>query len=142
MAMILAGCAIALAAPSQAAPTDDGDFGKLQADAQKSFREDVIPFVGTYCTQCHGHKKRKGGINYQIAFKEPGSAAFRKQWKQALANVKAHDMPPEDADKQPTDEERQKFRGLDRQDQVSQPEGSGAVCHPPADQGGVRQHAA
>ena len=30
-------------------------------------------------------------------------------WKKAVANVKVHDMPPEDAAKQPSDEERQQF---------------------------------
>ncbi|WP_202797537.1 DUF1592 domain-containing protein [Chthoniobacter flavus] len=35
--------------------------------------------------------------------------AFSKTWLQSLVNVKNHDMPPDEADKQPTDEERQKF---------------------------------
>jgi mono/diheme cytochrome c family protein len=105
----LLGLAFALAMAGRAGAADDGDFAALQADAKKSFRDVAAPFVSTYCADCHGKKKRKGGINFLPALKNPGDAAFSKHWKESLTNVKAHDMPPEEADKQPTDEERQKF---------------------------------
>ena len=95
--------------PGRAEPSDDKEFAALQADAQKSIKEGVTPFVKTYCTDCHGNKKSKGAINFEAALKNPGSTSSRKQWKQALANVKAHDMPPDDEDKVPTDEERRHF---------------------------------
>jgi len=107
--MTLLGFALSLTMPCKAEPADDADFAALQADAKKSFHDGVTPFVKTYCTECHGDKKRKGGINFQPALKNPGDAASSKRWKQALATVKTHDMPPEDADNQPTDEERQMF---------------------------------
>ena len=103
------GFALSLSLPCRAASADDTDFAALQADAKKSFHDGVTPFVKTYCAQCHGEKKRKGGINYLAALKSPGDVVSSKRWKQGLLNVRAHDMPPEDADKQPTDEERQKF---------------------------------
>lgn len=90
-------------------PPDDLDFAALQADAKRSFQEDAAPFLGKYCTECHGSRRMKGGINFAPALKDPGSMAFSRQWKMALASVKAHDMPPEDADEQPSAEERQKF---------------------------------
>jgi hypothetical protein len=100
----LAGSGMVAAADDQ-----DQDFAALQAEAQKTFKEKVTPFVKTYCWQCHGDKKMKGGITFAPVLKSPGDAASTKRWKQALANVKAHDMPPDDADKLPTDEERQGF---------------------------------
>ncbi|MBI3882589.1 MAG: DUF1592 domain-containing protein [Verrucomicrobia bacterium] len=109
MTMILFGFALSLALPCQAEPGDDADFAALQAKAKTTFRDGVTPFIKTYCTECHGDKKKKGGVNFQPALKNPGDAASGKRWKQALATVKTHDMPPEDADKQPTDAERQKF---------------------------------
>ena len=143
MAMTLVGFALSLTLPCQAEPADDADFAALQADAKKSFRErghsirqDLLHATVT------GTRRQKGGVNFAPALKNPGDAAFSQQWKQALANVKAHDMPPEDADKQPTDAERQMFVDWIGEGQVSQPEGSGTVCHPPVDQGGVWQHAA
>ena len=109
IATIRFGFALSLAMPCHAAPTGDADFDALQAETKKTFQEKVTPFVKTYCAQCHGDKKMKGGITFSPALKNPGSVASGKKWKQALANVKAHDMPPEDVDKQPTDEERQMF---------------------------------
>ena len=109
IATALIGLALSLTMPCQAEPSDDDDFAAHQADAKNSFQERVVPFVKTYCAECHGSKKRKGGINFQPALKNPGDVTFSKRWHQALANVKAHDMPPDDADHQPTDEERQMF---------------------------------
>jgi hypothetical protein len=109
MAMALLGVALSLTVPGQAEPTGDDDFATLQADAKKSFQERVAPFVKNYCANCHGDKKMKGGITFSPVLKNPGGAASTKRWKQALANVRTHDMPPDDVDKQPTEEERQMF---------------------------------
>ncbi len=85
------------------------DLAALHTAVKKSFRDGVAPFVKKYCVECHGNKRSKGGLNYEVALKNPGDSTSTRRWKQALANVKAHDMPPEDADNQPTDEERHKF---------------------------------
>lgn len=114
MAMTLLIGALWLATPCQAAQTvpasgDDAEFAALQAGAKKTFKDEVTPFVKTYCARCHGIKRQKGGINLEVALKNPGSSASTKRWKQAIANVKTHDMPPDDQDKIPTEAERQKF---------------------------------
>jgi hypothetical protein len=109
MALTVLSLALSLALSCRAEPADDANFAALQADARKSFKEVVTPFVDTYCTRCHGQNRQKGGINFGPALKNPGETASSKRWKQALAIVKSHDMPPDDADKQPTEEERQKF---------------------------------
>src|SRR4051794_28822951 len=82
---------------------EEKDFDTLQAEAKKSFTDEAAPFLEAYCTKCHGSKKMKGGINFAPAIKNPGSMAFSRQWKQALASVKSQDMPPDDVDKQPSD---------------------------------------
>jgi len=106
MAAALVAFALSLTLRCTAEPDD---FEALQVDARKSFKEVVTPFVDTYCTRCHGQDRQKGGINFGPALKKPGETASSKRWKQAVAIVKSHDMPPENAPKQPTDEERQKF---------------------------------
>lgn len=80
----------------------------LRADAKKVFKEKVEPFVKKYCTRCHGSRP-KAGINFMAALKHPGGASSALQWKKAVANLKVHDMPPEDAPKIPTDDERRQF---------------------------------
>ena len=84
------------------------DEATLRADAQKVFKEKVAPFVNKYCTRCHG-SRAKAGINLQSALKNPGGESASLHWKKAVANVKVHEMPPEDASKKPTDEERRQF---------------------------------
>ena len=93
------------------AETKEGasDEAALRADARKTFKEDVAPFVENYCIRCHGPRP-KGGVNLKSALKSPGSASSFLHWKKAVANVKVHDMPPEeDVSKIPTDEERRQF---------------------------------
>src|SRR5678815_1632858 len=109
MATALIAFALSLTLRCTAEPADDADFATLQVDARKSFKDVVTPFVDTYCTRCHGQDRQKGGINFGPALKKPGESASSRRWKQALAIVKSHDMPPDNAAKQPTDEERQKF---------------------------------
>ncbi|MAS74769.1 MAG: hypothetical protein CMO57_00035 [Verrucomicrobiales bacterium] len=80
----------------------------LREDAQKGFKEKVEPFVKKYCTSCHG-SRAKAGINFASALKNPGGESASLHWKKAIANVKVHDMPPEDSSKKPTEEERLQF---------------------------------
>lgn len=81
-----------------------------QAAAERAFRKQVAPFINSYCIQCHQNKRpTEAGVNFSPALKKPGEAAFSQQWKKALSRVKAHDMPPDYADSQPSDKERQLF---------------------------------
>ncbi len=95
--------------PPKSSPNKEQEIALRQNQLKKAFRDGVTPFVKAYCVECHGNRRSKGGINYEVAVRNPGEPASSHRWRQALANVKAHDMPPEDADNQPTDEERQKF---------------------------------
>ena len=80
----------------------------LRADARKVFKEKVTPFVNKYCVKCHG-SVAKAGINLQSALKNPNGESAALYWKKAAANVKVHDMPPEDVSKIPSEEERRQF---------------------------------
>lgn len=84
---------------------------KKRAEILKTFRNDVTPFLNNYCIECHGknNRVRQGDVSFANTLKRPGAGEFRKQWQVALSNVKEHAMPPVDAKKQPTDEERKKF---------------------------------
>jgi len=107
-ALALAGLALALPTVA-AAPVEEQDFPALQAETKKVFKDQVTPFFNRYCTDCHGIHKMEGGINFAPALVAPAAPSSVKKWKQALANVKTHDMPPSYAGKQPTDAERQMF---------------------------------
>ena len=109
VALFAVALSLGLAVPSRAESLDDAKFEALRGDAKKCFKEVVTPFVENYCTRCHGQEKQRGGINLAPALKKPGESASSQRWKQALAVVRSHDMPPDEASKQPTDEERKKF---------------------------------
>jgi hypothetical protein len=79
-----------------------------QEVAERQFKADAKPFLKVYCLECHSNRRSKGGLNFETALKDPGGADATLKWKQAIANVGAHDMPPDSAD-QPPEDEREKF---------------------------------
>lgn len=107
----VAGLALALSSlsPCRAESEDGGaDAATLRAEANKTLKEQVGPFVRKYCIHCHG-SRAEAGINLGSALRSPGTTSSFLHWKKAVANVKVHDMPPEHAKKIPTDEERRQF---------------------------------
>ena len=86
---------------------EDKELAALQSAAQKAFKQDVEKFVAKYCVECHGDRP-KAGLNLRVAVRKPGDPAFARKWMEAIANVNAHDMPPDDAD-QPSEDERKRF---------------------------------
>ncbi len=109
MAMLLVCCAVAGTRPLLAESAEDTALLARQTEVKKNFKDKVEPFVKSYCVECHGNRRSKSGINFEVAVRKPGVAPFSEIWAKAYANVDAHDMPPEDGDKQPTDAERQSF---------------------------------
>jgi hypothetical protein len=106
------GCTLVLSLvlPSQAESDSEAAIEEaLRTGTKKIFKEKVEPFVKKYCTRCHGGGRAKANVNLAVDLKAPGRGVAFMHWKKAVANVKVHDMPPEDAAKQPTDEERLQF---------------------------------
>jgi hypothetical protein len=109
--VLVAGAVFGQTGPTAGA---EAQVAELRAEAQQAFDKDVAPFVKSFCIECHSNRRTKGGLNFEPALKKPGEASASRKWWQAHANVKAHDMPPDDAD-QPTVEERKRFlAGLGR----------------------------
>jgi len=108
MTVAIVSMALGALGRSFAASLDDSEADGRRTAAVKTFKTEVTPFIKTYCYECHGENKRKGGVTFSYAVNRPEGGEFRRNWQLAVANVKTHDMPPEDK-KQPTDEERQKF---------------------------------
>jgi mono/diheme cytochrome c family protein len=102
-------CGVALlaaAAPGADGGGDAAGQAAARAAALQTYKSQVQPFMTAYCARCHSGNRQKGGVTFQSAFKDPGSASFGTLWKRAAAQVKTHSMPPEDADEQPTEQER------------------------------------
>ena len=108
LALAVPALCLALAMPPVVQAEDDSELAAMQAAAQKAFKQHAEKFVKQYCVECHGNRRSKAGLNLEVAVRKPGDPAFARKWMEAIANVNAHDMPPEDAD-QPSDEERERF---------------------------------
>ena len=111
MKTALLGFALLLSLTSTGwAQTDDQSFDEaaLREDARKTLKNNVAPFVKSYCISCHGGYAQ-AGVNLQSALDSPESATSFLHWQKAVANVKVHDMPPEGSGEIPTDEEREEF---------------------------------
>lgn len=112
LAVLACAVIVSLATPCRAETERETPAeAALRADATKTFKEQVEPFVKTYCTKCHGGGRAKANVNFEVDLKDPGRGTAYLHWKKAVANVRVHDMPPEDAAKQPSDEERLQFIG-------------------------------
>jgi mono/diheme cytochrome c family protein len=107
IALTLLGLALTLAQPGRAETAEEKEEAAQLAEAKRAYRDHVEPFVKSYCVECHGDRP-KAGLNLKVAVRKPGDPAYARKWMDAIANVNAHDMPPEDAD-QPSDEERGRF---------------------------------
>jgi len=101
-------CGVVLHASLALGAEDSGDaeWAAARSVAMKTYKSQVTPFIATYCTRCHGEKKKKAGVTFEYALKSPATPSFRNLWKRAYEQIKTHNMPPEEEDTQPSDEER------------------------------------
>ena len=82
------------------------DLIQARAEAATTFKKQVSPFIKTYCGRCHTGCSQKGGVTFQSMLENPNGSAFWLLWKRASTQIVTHDMPPDGARKQPSDEER------------------------------------
>ena len=95
--------------PGRAATAETADAETRRKEVRQTFLNDIVPFLKANCFECHGNKKRKAGVDFSRMINRPEAADYRRVWQLALNSVRDHEMPPRDADKQPTDAERQRF---------------------------------
>jgi hypothetical protein len=95
--------------PQAAGATAEADAEARRKEVSETFRTEISPFLKTYCMECHGNKRPAAGVNFTVMSRRPEAGELRRSWQLALAHVREHEMPPDDADKQPTDAERKKF---------------------------------
>jgi hypothetical protein len=79
---------------------------RARTEAAKTLKNEVSPFISTYCLRCHTDNRRSGGVTFHDLLKNPDGTAFLKLWKGASAQIAAHQMPPAGEDKQPSEKER------------------------------------
>ena len=77
----------------------------------RQFQATVQPFVATYCQVCHGKEMPEAELNLSGFTAAQQVAGAHTTWQLVLERLDAKEMPPEDAQRQPTAEERQAVIG-------------------------------
>ncbi|WP_052572969.1 DUF1592 domain-containing protein [Haloferula sp. BvORR071] len=78
----------------------------LSGVAADSFADKATPLLSRYCYDCHGEKKQKGGIEVQHLLSTESAFRNHRFLENIAKQVEDGDMPPDDEDKLPTEEER------------------------------------
>jgi hypothetical protein len=76
------------------------------------FAEDLAaikPFLQTHCYDCHGGGAAEGGLELDKLSADLTSASHLEKWIKIHDRVRSGEMPPPDADPQPTAADREKF---------------------------------
>lgn len=100
---------LATSLAGRAATADVADAEARRKEVRQKFLNDIVPFLKAHCHECHGSKKRKAGVDFVKMATRPEAADYRRVWQLALASVRDHEMPPREADKQPSEAERKQF---------------------------------
>lgn len=72
------------------------------------YDRDIVPLLTTYCYDCHGEERQRGGVAFH---KIPDLTEARRQrelWQRAAEQLESGEMPPDHRD-QPTDAERERL---------------------------------
>ncbi|MFT6864891.1 MAG: hypothetical protein ACJAVK_003462 [Akkermansiaceae bacterium] len=73
--------------------TGIGVGAEVEAD-KATFDTVVAPFLGNYCTTCHGEKKDKGDLRlHQMSF-DLASSKDLETWQNVLEQLQLGEMPP------------------------------------------------
>jgi hypothetical protein len=80
-----------------------------QASQDPEFESRIRPLLATYCFSCHGPKKQNGKVNLSVARGEAEIAQAPDPWLAAIRQLRTRSMPPDDAEKQPSEAERDRI---------------------------------
>lgn len=79
------------------------------ADLDSRFLSEVRPFLDTHCASCHGDKELKGDVDLRPYVSTSDVVANFQAWDLILEMVETEEMPPSEAKKQPSDNQRADF---------------------------------
>jgi uncharacterized protein DUF1592/uncharacterized protein DUF1588/uncharacterized protein DUF1587/uncharacterized protein DUF1595/uncharacterized protein DUF1585/cytochrome c len=77
-----------------------------ERELQRQFTRTALPFLKTYCHGCHRSEKREGKLDLSAFSSLDQVATSHATWEAVLERLKSKEMPPDDAKKQPSADER------------------------------------
>jgi mono/diheme cytochrome c family protein len=76
-----------------------------------TFEKNVAPLLQKYCYECHGDGKHKGDVTLDADQTLAAVHQGAKKWETVMERVRSLEMPPDDADRQPSAAERELISG-------------------------------
>lgn len=86
-------------------------FNVPEVNAADSFKDKVLPFLKTYCLECHDQKTKNGELDLSRYTSAAKAIEDFKQWEHVVTFLRKEEMPPAKA-KQPTAELRAEMLGV------------------------------
>jgi len=111
--LVIAGATLAWfdLQPPPPPPPPAAVVDRMPALLEAHFKSTVHPFIQTYCVTCHGGAKPKAELDLSTYTTVDSIAKDPRRWSLILDRIKAGEMPPDDADKQPTAVQRKPVVG-------------------------------
>ncbi len=75
--------------------TIDSERAQARRQAEKTFDQQIKPFLTTHCVACHGGEKTKGDLNLKSVSSGAAAVDARALWARVRTEVKQGTMPPE-----------------------------------------------
>jgi hypothetical protein len=111
LALLLGGLAWFDLMPVQKAPPPEPAADRMPQLLEAKFHASVQPFLQAYCVECHGGARPKAELDLSTYTSVDSVTKDPRRWSLVMERLKAAEMPPDDADKQPTAAERKSVVG-------------------------------
>ena len=82
------------------------EFAARQARREQEFPKQIQPLLTKYCYDCHNQQDPQAEFNMAAVERPVQVLQDRKRWLEAINKITTKEMPPEDHEPQPTDDER------------------------------------
>jgi hypothetical protein len=88
------------------APATGDDSGPSDGTLEARFSKHVQPFLERYCFTCHGAQKQEASLDLRRDSTVAAVAKNPQQWDRVLERLRSEEMPPDEAPRRPTPDER------------------------------------
>ena len=74
---------------------------------QREFKADVLPLINSHCLSCHDTETQEAKLDLSVFRQLSDVASAHRVWEVVLERVETGEMPPDEADPQFNDEQRE-----------------------------------
>ena len=102
--LVIAGCLVLGAIGVRTIAADPPE--PVSATVETRFRDEVRPFLESYCLRCHGKDTPKGDVDLSALATAESALKALDRWEQVLEQLESDAMPPAKVSRRPSDQAR------------------------------------